>query len=116
MSDSSYSSTAPKPLQAGHAPRGLLKENRIGVSAGAAAPDQHPAGRRPRLCGTGWMEADPAAAQLAATDPGGRRLGGDLASGPVGRWGQREGDDQVGAAVVLCSALRVPRSAFNAST
>src|SRR5437763_958743 len=36
MSDSSYSSTAPKPLHPGQAPRGLLKENRIGVSAGAA--------------------------------------------------------------------------------
>src|SRR5438309_11159461 len=35
MSDSSYSSTAPNPLHPGHAPRGLLKENRMGVSAGA---------------------------------------------------------------------------------
>src|ERR1051325_3945530 len=38
MSDSSYSSTAPNPLHPGHAPRGLLKENRMGVSAGAAVP------------------------------------------------------------------------------
>src|SRR2546423_7825689 len=38
MSDSSYSSTAPNPLHPGHAPRGLLNENRIGVSAGAAVP------------------------------------------------------------------------------
>jgi len=38
MSDSSYSRTAPKPLHPGQAPRGLLNENRIGVSAGAAVP------------------------------------------------------------------------------
>src|SRR5260370_7347182 len=38
MSDSSYSSTAPNPLQPGQAPRGLLNENRIGVSPGAAVP------------------------------------------------------------------------------
>src|SRR2546427_3612814 len=38
MSDWSYSRTAPKPLQPGQAPRGLLNENRIGVSAGAAVP------------------------------------------------------------------------------
>src|SRR5213082_2295763 len=38
ISDSSYSSTAPNPLHPGHAPRGLLKENRIGESAGAAVP------------------------------------------------------------------------------
>ena len=36
MSDSSYSSTAPNPLQPGHAPRGLLKENRPGASRGAS--------------------------------------------------------------------------------
>src|SRR5439155_1125938 len=38
MSDSSYSSTAPKPLHTGQAPRGLLNENRIGARAGAAVP------------------------------------------------------------------------------
>src|SRR5438309_11473593 len=38
MSDSSYSSTAPNPLQPGHAPRGLLNENRIGARAGAGVP------------------------------------------------------------------------------
>src|SRR2546423_3780124 len=44
MSDSSYSSTAPKPLQVGHAPRGLLKEKSVGVSAGAAQPQAEQAG------------------------------------------------------------------------
>src|SRR4029077_11185201 len=38
MSDSSYSRTAPKPLHPGQAPRGLLNENKIGVSGGAAVP------------------------------------------------------------------------------
>ncbi len=36
--DSSYSSTAPNPLQPGHAPRGLLNENRPGVSGIEAVP------------------------------------------------------------------------------
>src|SRR5438093_7137402 len=44
INDSSYSSTAPKPLQVGHAPRGLLKENRVGVSSGAAQPQAEQAG------------------------------------------------------------------------
>src|SRR5258708_11770594 len=35
INDSSYSSTAPKPLQPGQAPRGLLKEKSAGVGAGA---------------------------------------------------------------------------------
>src|SRR5690349_22185318 len=38
MSDSSYSSTAPKPLHPGQAPRGLLKEKSAGVGAGAGVP------------------------------------------------------------------------------
>ena len=37
-SASSYSSTAPKPLHVGHAPRGLLNENSCGVGAGARVP------------------------------------------------------------------------------
>src|SRR5256886_11208283 len=44
MSDSSYSSTAPKPLQLGQAPRGLLKEKSVGVSTGAAQPQAEQAG------------------------------------------------------------------------
>src|SRR5918999_3884761 len=35
INDSSYSSTAPKPLQLEHAPRGLLKENNAGVTNAA---------------------------------------------------------------------------------
>ncbi len=38
INDSSYSSTAPKPLQPGQAPRGLLKEKSVGVGAGAGVP------------------------------------------------------------------------------
>ena len=38
MSDSSYSSIAPKPLHCGHAPRGELKEKSCGVGAGAVVP------------------------------------------------------------------------------
>ncbi len=38
MSDSSYSSIAPNPLQRGHAPRGLLNEKSCGVGAGARVP------------------------------------------------------------------------------
>src|ERR687890_11810 len=34
----SYSRTAPKPLQVGQAPRGLLKEKSCGVGAGARVP------------------------------------------------------------------------------
>src|SRR5256885_17212793 len=44
MRDSSYSSTAPKPLHVGHAPRGLLKEKSVGVSTGAAQPQAEQAG------------------------------------------------------------------------
>src|SRR6266550_5379038 len=44
INDSSYSSTAPKPLQLGHAPRGLLKEKSVGVSTGAAQPHAEQAG------------------------------------------------------------------------
>src|SRR5438128_7376826 len=47
MSDSLYSKTAPKPLHPGQAPRGLLNENRIGVSGGAAVP---------QLEQVGWAE------------------------------------------------------------
>src|SRR3954471_18057887 len=38
ISDSSYSSVAPKPLHRSHAPRGLLNENSCGVGAGARVP------------------------------------------------------------------------------
>src|SRR5258708_10014953 len=38
INDSSYSSTAPKPLQPGQAPRGLLKEKSASVGAGADGP------------------------------------------------------------------------------
>src|SRR5204863_6939004 len=44
ISDSSYSRIAPKPLHVGHAPRGLLKENSVGVSTGAAQPHAEHAG------------------------------------------------------------------------
>ena len=38
ISASSYSSTAPKPLHVGHAPRGLLNEKSCGVGVGARVP------------------------------------------------------------------------------
>src|SRR5256885_9009518 len=44
ISDSSYSSTAPKPLHAGQAPRGLLKEKKLGASAGAGVPQEEQVG------------------------------------------------------------------------
>src|SRR3989442_14213492 len=44
MSDSSYSSTAPKPLHAGQAPRGLLKEKKEGASAGVGVPQEEQVG------------------------------------------------------------------------
>ena len=43
-SDSSYSSTAPKPLQSGQAPRGLLKEKRAGVTTAAGVSQALQAG------------------------------------------------------------------------
>src|ERR1051325_9606929 len=44
ISDSSYSSTAPNPLQMGQAPRGLLKEKSAGMRTGAAQPHDEQAG------------------------------------------------------------------------
>ena len=45
MSDSSYSSTAPNPLQLAQAPRGLLKENRAGVTVAAGVSQALQAGK-----------------------------------------------------------------------
>ena len=45
-SDSSYSSTAPKPLQAPHAPRGLLNEKSAGVTVAAGVSHTLQAGQR----------------------------------------------------------------------
>ena len=46
MSDSSYSSVAPKPLQVEQAPRGLLKEKSAGVTVAAGVSHALQAGYR----------------------------------------------------------------------